>query len=390
MVSSDLTVRLADKNVNVSGDLSLTDFAFSSRNLPLEINLGQASLAFDKTTATLQGQADIGDGHANFTGNAEWPNGKWLANINMKTSAIRIEPLPHSYLNVIADMKVEASPEHLTLSGDMSIPKARIEINALPKNAVSVSDDSIIENQTLETNRLNITADVKTTLGKDVQFSGFGLKTNLAGALTIQQRSGQLLTGNGVVNLRDGRYRAYGQDLLIEEGKMIFAGPLTNPELLVTAVRNHTEDNVRVGVTATGPAKQPNITLFSNPALPEQHILYYLLTGKGPDSASGDQSRLAQQTAVALGLAQTNHKAGELANSLGIEDFQMTTDVGKHGEEAQFSGYITPDLYLLYGVSIFDQLTSITARYKISPDVYVEMYNSTSSAIDIFWSIVKE
>ncbi len=389
-VSSNLNLMLADNNVVIDGQLALSDFYLRSRDLPIDISNGNSTFNFNKQQVLFNGQAAIGEGHANFNGKGEWTNTDWLANVDVSTTAIRIEPLPRSYLNVVSDIQITAAPGQIDIGGKLNIPKARIEISKLPKNAVTVSDDTIIDDQTLDSGGMAVSANVETTLGDDVKFTGFGLTTNLSGDLIIKQKPGQLITGNGIVNLRDGRYRAYGQDLLIEEGRMIFTGPLSNPELLVTAIRNHTENNVRVGVLATGSAKEPIVTLFSSPAMSEQHILYYLLTGKGPSNTNTDESRLAQQTAIALGLAQSNKRAGDIANALGIEDFQMTTDMGRNGEEAQFSGYISPDLYLTYGVSLFDQLSSITARYKIKPDISVEIYNSTSSAIDVFWSIVNE
>ena len=390
IASSDLSFKLIDNSIALFGDFSISEFSSNSTILPVEINDGEIKLSFDNTNATLKGQLSIGKGNADFSGDAQWTSTDWLANLAIQSTAIRIEPLPHSYLNLDSNISITASPQLIKIGGELTIPKARIEIEKLPENAITVSDDAIMEDQSLNSGGMQISAVIKTVLGDDVKFTGFGLKTNLAGNLTIKQQPGQLMSGNGVINLKDGRYRAYGQDLSIEEGRMIFAGPLTDPSLLVSAIRTRTEDNVRVGVLASGSAKEPAITLFSSPAMSEQNMLYYLLTGKGPNTASGDQAQLAQQTAIALSLAQTNRRAGDIASSLGIQDFQMNTDVGKHGEEAQFSGYITPELYLLYGVSLFDQLSSVTARYTISPNIYVEIYDSTASAIDIFWSITKD
>mgnify|MGYP000586730345 CR=1 FL=1 len=390
-VSSDINFELINDSIALLGQLSLTEFATQSRGLPVDISNGNIELNFLQQQANLTGQINIGEGNADLTGTATWAASDWKAKLALHTSTIRIEPLPDSYLNVNSDLTLTASPGLLKINGEVLIPKARIEVKKLPENAVGVSDDTVIDGQTLSTNSLQVSTQIKTELGDDVKFRGFGLETNLTGGLIIKQRPGQILTGNGVVNLIDGRFRAYGQDLSIEEGRMVFSGPLTNPELLVTAIRTHTDGNVRVGVLTTGPAQNPVITLFSSPTMQEQKILYYLLTGKSPDSnGTIDQSQLAQQTAIALALAQSNDRASDIATNFGIEDFQMTTDMGKDSEEAQFSGYITPDIYLRYGVSLFDQMSSITARYKLTPDVYVEIYDSASSAIDIFWSIVKE
>lgn len=391
LLSSNLNFKLVDNKIDLLGKASLTKLAIQARDLPADISNGTLELNFLNQQAELTGQMQIGDGQADLTGTATWATDDWKAQLALQTSTIRIEPLPKSYLNVNSNLTLTASPSLLHIDGDVMIPKARIEVKKLPENAVGVSDDTVIDGQDLNHNKLQVSARIKAQLGDDIKFRGFGLETKVTGGLLIKQVPGQLLSGNGVVNLIDGRFRAYGQDLSIEEGRMVFSGPLTNPELLVTATRTHTEGNVRVGVLTTGPAKNPTITLFSSPTMPEQKTLYYLLTGKSPENDDDiDQSQLARQTAIALALAQSNDKANDIATSFGIEDFQMTTDVGKSGEEAQFSGYISPDIYVRYGVSLFDQLSSITARYKLTPNVYVEIYDSASSAIDIFWSVVKD
>ena len=385
--SSDLSFSLFEDSLELFGDVSFTGIAINSRSLPFDVKEGELLLNFQKQKLSLKGAAAIGDGHADLAGNGTWSAHDWRAELSLKTSAVRLEPLPRSYLNVLADLNLVAVPGQLSIGGQLNIPVARIELEKLPQNAVGVSDDTIIEEATLDESTTQVVTDVKAILGDDVRFRGFGLETFLEGQLRVKQEPGRLVSGNGVVNLKKGRFRAYGQDLLIEEGRLVFAGPLSNPQLYVIAVRNHTEENVRVGVQATGSAKEPVVTIFSSPAMSEQDKLYYLLTGRGPNSLNADDSRLAQQTAIALGLAQTNKRARDIGESVGIQDFQVGTDVGRNGEEAQVSGYITAELYLLYGVSIFDQLSSITARYALTRNTYVEVYDSVSSAIDVFWLI---
>jgi translocation and assembly module TamB len=390
-LSTDIQFSVIDSHVELQGGATLSGLAVNSRSLPLALSEGKLAIQFNRRSLTVAGDVLAGDGPTRISGDADWSTDDWKLSLALQANDIRLEPLPHSYAKVTAAIDLLAEPGRIDISGEITVPEAKIELEKLPQNAVTVSDDSIIEDQQNNGSSFKVFANINTVLGKDISFRGFGLETKLRGQLNILQQPGQSTTGNGVVNLIDGRYRAYGQDLLIEEGRMIFAGPLTNPELYVTAIRNHTEEGVRVGVQASGSAREAKLTLFSTPSMSEQNVLYYLLTGKAPgESGNVDQSRLAEQTAIALGMAQSNKKARQIGESIGISDFQMGTDTGKNGEEAQFSGYITPDLYLLYGVSLFDQLSSITARYELTRDIYLEVYNSTSSAIDIFWSFTKD
>lgn len=66
------------------------------------------------------------------------------------------------------------------------------------------------------------------------------------------------------MSLDEGTFHAYGQDLRITKGLLIFAGPADNPTLEIEAVRNSetTEDDVTAGVQVTGTASAPKVELF--------------------------------------------------------------------------------------------------------------------------------
>ncbi len=51
---------------------------------------------------------------------------------------------------------------------------------------------------------------------------------------------------NGQINIPDGRFHAYGQDLIVRKGELLFSGPPDQPLLNIEAIRNPdaTEDDV--------------------------------------------------------------------------------------------------------------------------------------------------
>ena len=80
-----------------------------------------------------------------------------------------------------------------------------------------------------------VAVDVK--LGHDVKLAGMGLDGSIRGQLRIDQRPGRVATGTGTLNV-GGTYKAYGQNLQIESGRLLFAGTaLDNPGLDIRAVR---------------------------------------------------------------------------------------------------------------------------------------------------------
>ena len=72
-------------------------------------------------------------------------------------------------------------------------------------------------------------ADITVALGDDVFFNGFGLTGNLVGELNITQPPSGEPTGRGELRLVNGRYRALGQELRIEPGRLGFKVPSDDP-----------------------------------------------------------------------------------------------------------------------------------------------------------------
>src|SRR3546814_13668472 len=69
-------------------------------------------------------------------------------------------------------------------------------------------------------------ADVTLKLGDTVRFEGFGLKSRLTGSVEAIEQPGIETRARGEINLVDGHYKAYGQDLPLETGKLSFSGAL--------------------------------------------------------------------------------------------------------------------------------------------------------------------
>jgi translocation and assembly module TamB len=150
---------------------------------------------------------------------------------------------------------------------------------------------------------LDIQPNVSITLGDKVKFNGFGLDARLEGKLRVL-RTRQDIVAEGVLSVVDGVYKAYGQNLAIERGRLLFNGALDNPGLDVRAVREVDGGDIKVGMTLAGTVRKPESTLFSSPQQTQSDTLSYLLTGRAMSGLSGDQSSLlvdaVTQTSVTL------------------------------------------------------------------------------------------
>lgn len=389
-VNTDIQFSLENnKELMVYGDASLQTSRLEIADSPVRVQALNLNTSFSGRQAAVVGEVGTDSGELKLTGTADWQDiERWQSQINIKANKLTVEPAFNNRVTLSTDLALNIKPEHIQLSGDINVPYARLTIRKIPTTAIGVSGDTVIVGQQKQDESpLNITTDLKVTLGNDVQFQGVGLFSKLNGSLRIRQQGEQPIRADGVVNLSEARYKAYGQDLSVKEGKMIFAGPLSNPDILVRAIRTHTENDVEVGVLVQGPVKHPELSLFSNPAMSETNRLSYLLTGRASDSEDGASGNALTQAAVALGLQSGNAIAQELASGVGIRDFNLGTDTGEDGQEAQMSGYIGPNLYLKYGYSLFEKISAITARYTLTEALFLELYSGRRKSVDLFWRI---
>jgi translocation and assembly module TamB len=232
-------------------------------------------------------------------------------------------------------------------------------------------------------------ADINLDLGDHFHFRGFGADVDLTGRLRLQQESAQLFRANGEVRVPRGRYRAYGQRLVVRTGSFIFTGPWDNPDLNLEAIRelppSTNPTNVVVGIKVSGPLRAPNAMLFSEPGMPESDIAYYILTGR-PRATPQNGSFSAGGTLLALGLAGSGDQAGQLAKRFGIGDFQIGTVEASDGTEAEMSGYLGEKLYVRYGRGIAQRSNSITFQYRLTPRLLIETISGIEDALDLLYS----
>ncbi|MBT0323310.1 translocation/assembly module TamB domain-containing protein, partial [Vibrio campbellii] len=276
------------------------------------------------------------------------------------------------------------------VEGNINLPWGRILVDELPPSAVGVSSDTVILNKDMQpvdgeqALPFNVETDINIKIGDDFQLSAFGLKGDLQGNLNVTQKDkGPFIVGE--VNIVDGSYRSFGQDLVIEEGKIMMNGPADQPYVSIKAIRNpdNTQDDVTAGVRVTGPASDPTVEIFSDPAMPQANALSYLLRGQDIDAESGGNAMTT--TLIGLSLAKSGKVVGEIGEAFGVQDLQLDTAGSGDDSQVTVSGYILPGLQVKYGVGIFTSLGEFTVRYRLMKDLYLEAVSGVDSAVDLLY-----
>lgn len=370
----------------LSGQIGLAGGRFAHEALPQPIEDFSLALRFAGADADFDGSLRTRAGTGNIDGKLRWAGEDWSARLRLHAQELLLEPRRGTRIHVVPDITVELDPALATISGEVRIPKAEVDLEALPETAVSVSRDAVMVGQKKTAPGIDYALAVKLELGKDVHLRGFGVDARLGGELRLVRNPDAPLEGHGEVRIPSGRYTAYGQRLEVSDGSsLVFNGPLARPALRINAVRHIEDEPVEVGLQVRGDAKAPELKVYSRPTMPESRALHYLLTGRAP--TSGTDNELALGSAMMqLGISGAGKVTSKIFGKLGIQDFQVDSRKVQGGTEVQLSGYLTPDLYLRYGVSTFEKVNTFRLRYRLTPRFFVEAVSGVENAVDFLYS----
>lgn len=339
--------------------------------------------------------SDAGGGTATLTGNARLqPSFQMQARLDGKNLRVGYAPWATAHIN--PEISLALRQQQVVVRGTVMVPDAVITLRQPESSALATSGDvRIIRDRAGRASKqadetvagLPLDMSLSVLLGDKVKLSGMGLESRLLGHLLLMQKPDEAMSATGELRLSDDAiYEAYGQRLQIRTGRFLFAGPLTRPDINLEAVR--TVDDVTVGVRLTGRAQSPQAELFSDEALAQEEILSLLVLGRSLNNTSAPTS--AERQALALGAAlKLGGRTGafdKLGQRLGISDFALGTEGASDQTQVAVSGYVRPDLYLSFGMGVFEPTQSLKMRYQMNKRLSLEAVTSLESAITLFYS----
>lgn len=414
-ISGDVAIGGTLESPTLDGDIRLVGLQARGGDIPVEIHDGEFGVVLEGDRGTIDGFVAAEEGRLDIEGEAAWPTtNEWEISIDVDG---RDDPLlavmpDFGRLRVAPDLQIAIDPSLLQVRGRVEVPWARLEIGRTSESAIMPSSDEVVISRRDEMRAqreaeraaqqaeegadesaaraladagMTVDVQIDLMLGPDMLLEAYGLEAGLRGNLEVRQRAGPVQLF-GDVNLTDGRFRAFGQDLLIRQGQLLFSGPPDQPLLQFEAIRNPnvTDDDVIAGLRVSGPADAPNLEVFSEPAMEEARALSYLLRGRPPED--GDADGALASALIGLSLSRTGNAVGQLGQAFGIEDLSLET--AGTGEESQVvvSGYLFDDLRVSYGVGIFSPIAELTLRYTLWRNLYLQAVSGAAQAVDLVYS----
>ena len=374
----------------IGGTAQLTDFETEIPALAIHPTNGNVRLdARPDGTARITGKIQSGDGTLNIDGSLGWRGNDTPLVLNVQGVDVLAADTRELRAVVNPDVTVRyAAGEPLDISGTVVVPSAIIDLERLDRGA-KVSKDVVIldpvnpeEEQGLAT---PLALDLTLELGDDVVLNGFGLEGTLDGSLNVTQQPGRAIAASGELQV-GGRYSAYGAELEITRGRLVWQGSAIADPLLDISAQREIGDVV-AGITVTGRASRPQADVWTDPATDQSQALSYLALGRPLSSANGDESRQLDAASAALS-AGGSLLASQIGTRLGLDDAGVIDSRTLGGGVLGIGKYLSPRLYVSYGVSLLGTGQVLTLKYLLRAGFDIEIESSSvESRASVNWRL---
>ncbi|MGE5792473.1 MAG: translocation/assembly module TamB domain-containing protein, partial [Bacteroidota bacterium] len=307
------------------------------------------------------------------------------AKLAWRADGLRIFNRPDRRLVVTGAGTAALSQTKLALRGELRADEGYIEFAA--QDAGRLGDDVVIVGRTEPAERARRRAlplDVDMTLdpGQRFRVVGQGLDAFLRGKVLVQSRPDGTIVARGSIETVAGTYRAFGQKLDIERGRLVFDGPIDNPALDVLALRRNLA--VEAGVEVTGTARAPQVRLTSRPPVPDAEKLSWLVLGRAsPDASSADLALLQAAASQLVSSDEAVPVHRRIIEGIGLDDISVRGAQGgtASGQVVAVGKRLSDRLYVEYeqGITVAANLVRLTFALTRTLSLNAQTSQTTSS-----------
>lgn len=341
-----------------------------------------------------------GEGTLRATGKVQLGAADPDLNATITADRLQLFASPDRQLMLSGQARLANVNEQLRIDGKFVVDKALFD---LPKSsAPKLGDDVVIVRKdgkskagTAATSKENLTAatekpagrfapvmNIVVDLGNNFRFNGSGADLRLRGDMNVRSEPLQPLRATGTINVAEGTYEAFGTKLNIERGIINFQGPISNPNLNILAMRRN--QDVEAGVEVTGNANQPRVRLVSEPNVPDDEKLSWMMFGHGSDSSGLGQRSASSQALAFMG----NFGGKKIAKDIGLDQFSIgASESGLSDEQVVNLGKAISDkLSVGYEQSLTGAASVAKATWQLSRRWSVVARTGTINGLNILYN----
>ncbi len=354
-----------------NGDFHVRDGVLELYRTNLKITALQADGSFNGDDLKFDAKGETAKGKLTIDGNFTWPEGVMTGAMRLRGDQLLVADTPELRVLASPDIVLHAGADGYQVEGEVKIPNARISPREITTSVSTSPDERIVGLPDVEDTEPSsadrITTRVKVVLGDAVRVDAYGLKARLDGSVTVSTVPDDVARGNGVIRVAEGQYKAFGQDVRITRGTLSYNDtPLSEPVLDIVAERKIKDSDITVAVNVRGTIEQPFITITSQPAMPSNEALSYLLTGRSIDTLQSGEAASVNQAAENLALSGGGLLLGGLGTRLGLDEVSLERDSDSNDTTVVLGKALSPKLFVSYGISIAEAINTIKLRYTLN------------------------
>ncbi|NUT60571.1 translocation/assembly module TamB domain-containing protein [Herbaspirillum sp. C9C3] len=385
----------------LSGAINGDNLAVTEFDQGIQLKDGIVRIVMDSNVIDLR-QIEFHGGRGTLRAGGKVQLGADNPDLNATLTADHLELFasPDRQLMLSGEGKISNVNEQLRVDGKFTVDRALFD---LPKSsAPKLGDDVVIVSRSGK-NRVGAAAssqqkleaatekpaskfapviNLALDLGNDFRFRGSGADLRLRGDMNVRSEPLSPLRATGTINVAEGSYEAFGTKLNIERGIINFQGPIANPNINILAMRRN--QDVEAGVSVTGNVNQPRVQLVSEPNVPDDEKLSWMMFGHGTDSSS-----IGQRTASSQALALVGNMGGKrIAKDIGLDQFSIgSSESGLTDDQVVNLGKaITQKITLGYEQSLQGAASVAKATWQISRRWSVVARAGTINGLNILFS----
>jgi translocation and assembly module TamB len=368
--------------VKLSGaELDLYQLNLALRAVEMEARVVSNRLEFSST-------AKAGAGTLASSGQIEWRDGLPYGEIRVNGENLRVVDVPEARIDASPDLDFRIAGREIVVKGEVKVPLARLQPADLTNAVLPSADERLVgPTEQEEKDPFLVTSEITMTLGEKVTIDTYGLVGHITGSITERSLPGEPTRATGELQVKDGTYTALARKLDIERGRLMFGGGLlADPAVDIRAIKEFPD--VKAGVNVRGSLREPRLSFFSEPTIPQAQIVSLLLAGGSLQSVQ-DQNRAgtprAQQEVAGQAAALL---AAQLGTKLGLPDISVESTLSNE-TSLVLGKYLSPRLYVSYGVSLTESINTFKMRYTISDRWTIKTESGKEIGADLVYTIEK-
>ena len=384
-----------DANLSLDGTLGAPSASGVIKLSQAELDLYQLNLALrgvDAEARIVSNQLDFkstakaGSGSLSSSGRIEWRDRLPYGELDLTGENLRMVDVPEARIDASPKLKFKIAGRKIDATGEVLIPYARLQPADLTNAVLPSADEKLVgPTEEIEEDPLLVSSDITMTLGDNVSLETYGLSGHITGSIRETTVPGEPTRGTGELQVKDGQYVALARKLDIERGRLIFnGGLLADPAIDIRAVKIFPD--VKAGVNVRGTLREPRLSFFSEPSIPQSDIVQILLAGSSFNATSGNSTNTNGSQEVAGQAAAI--LASQLGNKLGIPDISVESDLS-NDTSLVLGRYLSPRLYLSYGISLTESISTIKMRYTLNDHWTIRTEAGKERAADLVFTIEK-